>query len=156
MTFWDSLIVGEAREMGSHTFLAEDIKRFAAKYDPQAFHLDANAAKASILGGLCASGWHTAGVCMRLNVESQVALGRAWVAAGNQPPRMGPSPGVKNLAWPKPVYAGDTVTFTQTLTGKRASASRKGWGVLEFTTQGVNQHGDTVFSFDGAAFCGTD
>ena len=62
MTFWDSLIVGEAREMGAHIFLAEDIKRFAAKYDPQAFHLDEHAAKASVLGGLCASGWHTAGV----------------------------------------------------------------------------------------------
>ncbi|MEF2551106.1 MaoC family dehydratase [Aurantimonas sp. A2-1-M11] len=156
MTFWDSLTVGEARILGSHIFAADDIKRFAAKFDPQPFHLDEVAAKGSVLGGLCASGWHTAGVCMRLNVENQVAFAKDWIAAGNRPPRMGPSPGVTNLRWPKPVYVGDTITFTQTLTAKRASGSRPGWGVLEFTTLGVNQHGETVFSFDGAAFCGTD
>ena len=144
MTFWDSLIVGEAREMGSHTFLAEDIKRFAAKCDPQAFHLDEDAAKASVLGGLCASGWHTAGVCMRLNVESQVALGQAWVAAGNQPPRMGPSPGVKNLAWPKPVYAGDTLSVRQQALSKRVLESRPEMGLVKNRFEVLNQHDEVV------------
>lgn len=156
MSYWETITVGETIELGSHSFDADAIKQFAAKYDPQGFHLDEAAAKASMFGGLCASGWHTAAVCMRLNVDARAAHTRAWVAAGNPAPKLGPSPGVTNLRWLKPVYAGDTVTFRQTVTAKRKSASRPGWGVLEFTTLGVNQNGEPVFSFDGAAFSGTD
>ena len=156
MSFWDRFEIGKPVELGSHRFTAEDIKRFAGKYDPQPFHLDEEAASASVLGGLCASGWHTAAVCMRLNVDTRAAQVKAYVAEGNATPQVGPSPGIRNIKWPKPVYAGDTVTFTQTVTGKRHSQSRPGWGVLEFTTLGVNQDGEPVFSFDGAAFAGTD
>lgn len=156
MSYWETITVGETIELGSHCFDADAIKQFAAKYDPQSFHLDEEAAKASMYGGLCASGWHTAAVCMRLNVDTRAAQAREWIAAGHPAPKMGPSPGVTNLRWLKPVYAGDTVTFRQTVTAKRKAASRPGWGVLEFTTLGVNQHGEPVFSFDGAAFSGTD
>lgn len=156
MSFWDTIAIGGVAEIGSHLFTAEEIMRFAEKFDPQPFHLDEAAAKASLLGGLCASGWHTAAVSMRLNVDYRYGMAKAWVAAGNPPPQSGPSPGVTNLRWPKPVFAGDTVTYTQTVTAKRVSESRPGWGVIEFSTLGVNQHGETVFSFDAAAFQGTD
>lgn len=156
MSYWDTITVGERVEIGSHRFDAADIKRFAEKYDPQPFHLDEEAARASVLGGLCASGWHTTAVWMRLNVDSQTARIREFVAAGNPVPKVGPSPGLKNLRWLKPVYAGDTVTFSQHVTVKRKSASRPGWGVIEFSCEGVNQAGERVFSFDAAAFYGTD
>lgn len=156
MTYWDTITVGATLDLGSHTFDADAIKRFAAQYDPQPFHLCEETARTSVFGELCASGWHTAAVCMRLNVDAQAAQARERVAAGNPPPKLGPSPGIKNLRWLKPVYAGDTVTFSQTVTAKRESASRPGWGVVEFTMLGRNQHGEPVFSFEGAAFCGTD
>ena len=156
MSFWDEFAEGTGETLGSHRFTAEDIKRFAAKYDPQPFHLDEDKAKASVLGGLCASGWHTASVFMKLNVETRARQMRAWMEAGNPPPVMGPSPGVKNLRWPKPVFAGDTITYSQEIKGKRKSESRPGWGVVEFKTAAVNEAGETVFSVDGAVFCGTD
>jgi len=156
VSFWETVIVGESVDLGAHTFAADEIKRFAAQYDPQIFHLDEEKAKASVLGGLCASGWHTAAVCMRLNIETRNRRLREWAAAGRPAPRFGPSPGVKNLRWLKPVYAGDTITFHQTVTAKRPTASRPGWGVVEFITQGTNQAGETVFSFEGAVFLGLD
>ena len=156
MNFWDTITVGETVDLGAHRFTAEEIVRFAERYDPQIFHLDEEKAKSSVLGGLCASGWHTAAACMRLNVETRYRRVREWVEAGNPAPRIGPSPGVKNIRWLKPVYAGDTIRFSQTVTAKRASATRAGWGVLEFVTEGVNEAGETVFSFEGAAFQGLD
>lgn len=156
MSYWDTITIGERVEIGSYRFDAAAIKRFAAKFDPQPFHLDEQAAQDSLLGGLCASGWHTTAVWMRLNVESQSARIGAFVAAGNPPPRIGPSPGVKAIRWRKPILAGDTVTYAQHVTAKRKSASRPGWGVIEFTCEAVNQRGERVFSFDGAAFYGTN
>ncbi|MCE7027037.1 MaoC family dehydratase [Jiella avicenniae] len=156
MTFWDTFVVGEPIVLGSHRFVAEDIIRFAERYDPQVFHLDPEAAKTTLLGGLCASGWHTAAACMRLNVDYRYGRLKEWIAAGNPAPRIGPSPGFKNMRWLKPVYAGDTVTFTQTVVAKRVSGTRPGWGILSFTTLGVNQDGMDVFAFDGAVFQGTD
>lgn len=156
MTLWDAIAIGDVADLGQHVFTAEEIVRFAEKFDPQPFHLDAEKAKDTVLGGLCASGWHTAAVCMRLNIEHQKRRIGAWIAAGHPAPRLGPSPGVTNLKWLKPVYVGDSVGFRQTVTAKRVSASRPGWGVVEFATLGLNQADVPVFSFDGAVFVSTD
>jgi acyl dehydratase len=156
MIFWDALTVGEQHTLGEYTFHAEDILRFARAYDPQPFHVDEAAAKASLLGGLCASGWHTAAVFMKLNVAYSRKTAEAFVAAGNPAPRAGPSPGFRELRWPRPVFAGDTVTYTHTVTGKRPSESRPGWGLVEGRTEGVNQNGEPVISFISAWFCATD
>ena len=71
MKFWEDIAVGERAEVGRHTFTADDIKAFARRFDPQPFHLDEAAAARSHFGALCASGWHTASVWMRLMVEHQ-------------------------------------------------------------------------------------
>ena len=71
MKFFEDIALGERAELGSHTYTADDIKRFARKYDPQPFHLDEAAAARSHFGALCASGWHTASVWMRLMVDHQ-------------------------------------------------------------------------------------
>lgn len=143
--------LGEERIIGSYTFAAEEIIRFATKFDPQPFHLDPEAAKNSVLGGLCASGWHTTAVFMKLNVASIVQATREAISRGETPPTFGPSPGFENLKWLKPVYAGDTITYKRTVYSVRALTSRPGWSMLSMSTTAHNQHGEAVLSFDNAA-----
>ncbi|WP_173934715.1 MaoC family dehydratase [Chelativorans sp. Marseille-P2723] len=144
------LKLGQTMSLGSHTFTAEEIKRFAARYDPQPFHLDEEAAKDSIFGRLCASGWHTCAMWMRYNVLNIDAREDApWSGPGERP-EFGPSPGFKNLKWLKPVYAGDTITFTRTALSHRRLASRPGWRLLTLKGTAINQDGQTVMEFDNA------
>lgn len=100
--------IGQTIELGSHTFDAASIKAFAAKYDPQPFHLDEEAAKRSVFGGLSASGWHTASMWMKYNMQTKTdfidPLARRRAGAP-----MSASPGLHNLKWLKPVYAGETI-----------------------------------------------
>ncbi len=98
------------------------IKTFARAYDPQPFHLDEEAGKRSLFGGLAASGWHTASVYMKLLVAYLKDLTEAAEARGEPVAQSGPSPGFKNLKWPRPVLAGDTVTYY--LRGDRDAAAR--------------------------------
>ena len=70
MKFWEDIVIGERAEIGRHTFLTDDIKAFARRYDPQPFHLDEAAGRRSIYGNLCASGWHTCAMAMRLTVDN--------------------------------------------------------------------------------------
>jgi acyl dehydratase len=148
MQYFDDVVIGTRRELGSYTFTAERIKAFAVKYDPQAFHLDEEAGRRSLFGGLAASGWHTASAWMRAAVDS----GSRMKADGDDALAGGPSPGFKNLRWPKPVLAGDTVTFFTEVMSKRASATRPQWGLIFVLNTGENQRGELVFSFDGSAF----
>ena len=119
------------------------------KYDPQPFHLDEEAAKKSVLGSLCASGWHTAAAWMKYNLaaspDTQV---ERW---GARPiPEFGPSPGFTDLKWLKPVYAGETVTFTRTGFAHRPIGSRPGWRLLCIRAEAFNSTGDKVIEFESA------
>jgi acyl dehydratase len=150
--YLEDLVVGEVEELGSYTFGAEEIVRFASRFDPQHFHVDPQAAKDSLFGDLCASGWHTASVWMKLMIAYREHVRAEALIRGERPARLGPSPGFTNMKWLKPVYAGDTITYHSTVTGKRVSASRPGWGMAFHRNSGVNQHGEEVFAFDGAVF----
>jgi acyl dehydratase len=150
--YLEDLVVGEEQELGSYTFSAEAIVRYARTYDPQPFHVDPEAARKSLFGRLCASGWHTGAIWMKLMVAYRGALAAEALRRGERPARLGPSPGFKNLRWVKPVYAGDTVAFRATTTGTRASATRPGWGLAFHRHQGFNQLGEEVFSYDGTVF----
>jgi acyl dehydratase len=150
--YFEDLVIGETEELGSYTFEPDDIIRFAKQFDPQPFHVDAEAAKNSLFGSLCASGWQTASVWMKHMVGYRERIRTSALARGARPARLGPSPGFTNLKWLKPVYAGDTVTYRTTVTAKRASASRPGWGLVFHHNTGTNQHGEDVFSFDGMVF----
>lgn len=145
MNAYDRIAIGDTHTFGSHTFTADAIRRFAAKYDPQAVHVNEAAAKKSAFGGLCASGWHTASAMMRLLVDYFDAQEARAKAAGEPFLVSGPSPGFDDLKWPHPVYVGDTVTYTARVVAKRPSRSRPGWGLMSMTTTGVNQDGKTVF-----------
>lgn len=153
MTLDAFLMVGEEVRLGTHLFDAAAIKAFAAKYDPQPFHLDEEAARRSVFGSLCASGWHTAAVWMKLNVA--YGTGRDWTGPGPAP-TFGPSPGFRNLKWPKPVYAGETVTFTRRTTGHRPLSSRPGWRVATNVSAGFDSTGAPVLEFEGAVLVRTD
>lgn len=150
--FFEDLEIGQSRELASFVFTPQEIVAFARSFDPQPFHMDETAAKASSFGRLAASGWHTGSVWMASMVLDRRRQEAASRAAGLTPPRLGPSPGFKALRWSKPVFAGDRITYHSTLTDKRASASRPQWGLFFHRNTGVNQHGEEVFSFDGCAF----
>lgn len=146
MTLDEYVKIGRTIPLGSYQFTAEAIKRFARKYDPQPFHLDEEAARDSMFGALCASGWHTAATWMKLNM----ATGRdGWEGEGPAP-QFGPSPGVKNLKWPKPVFAGETVSYSRTSLAHRPLASRPGWHALTGVAEAHDSTGAKVLQFDTA------
>lgn len=140
--------VGYRARIGDHHFTAQEIIRFARKFDPQPFHLDEQAARESIFGGLCASGWHTASVWMRKQRDHAASLQEELTEQGYGLLRYGPSPGFDNLRWLRPVFAGDTITYFNETTACRPSQSKPGWYVLSGDHSGENQNGDTVITFN--------
>jgi len=149
---YEDIDVGTTLTLGTHRFAAEEIRRFALAYDPQPFHLDEEAARAGPFGAICASGWHTASAMMGLLARHFGRLAEAARATGRESVPPGPSPGFDDLRWIRPVYAGDAVTFTGTVVGKRESASRPAWGLVSIETRGVNQNGQPVFVLTAHVF----
>ena len=152
MRFFEDFTIGERRELGSFTFTAEDIKRFARQFDPQRFHLSEEEGRNSLFGGLAASGWHVASVYMKLLVADTERSDREAAARGEEVAVGGPSPGFREMRWIKPVLAGDTITFALEIETKRTSDSRPEWGIVQIRNSGTNQRGEAVFSFLGIAF----
>ena len=144
MKFFDDIRIGDPREFGKHTFTAAEIKRFAQSFDPQPFHLDEEAARRSHFGALCASGWHTTAACMRLIVDYHKRLAAEMTAEGEQPAKVGPSPGFKNLKWLKPVRPGDSLSMRLTVLDKREPKSRPDLGFVQCRCEVLNQHGEVV------------
>jgi acyl dehydratase len=152
MRFFEDMEIGSRREFGSFTFTADAIKTFAAQFDPQRFHLDDTAGRNSLFGGLAASGWHVASVCMKLIVADAQRLSRDAAARGETVAVWGPSPGFRELRWIRPVLAGDTISFANEVESRRTSESRPEWGILQIRNSGTNQRGELAFSFLATAF----
>lgn len=156
MTLDEYFSIGETTVLGTHVFEPDAIKAFARKFDPQPFHLDEKAAEKSVFGRLCASGWHTAAVWMKKNIEKQKdSEPRRWSGPGPRPV-FGPSPGFRNLRWLKPVYAGETITFTRTGLDHRPVASRPGWRLLTIRAEAFDSTGDKVIEFDSSVLVQTE
>ena len=119
---------GEVVTYGAYEVTAEEIKAFAAEYDPQPFHLDEEAGRASILGGLAASGWHVCAMFNRMNVDAYVARSAS----------MG-SFGVEEVRWLRPVFAGETLSTRRSTLERRVSARRPEMGIIKFHWQVMNQ-----------------
>ena len=128
--------VGQVREFGAYEVTEEEIIEFASKYDAQFFHLDKEAAKESLFGGLCASGWHTCAMTMAMMVEDMKTRGRS----------LG-SPGIDALRWRKPVYPGDVLSVRMEVTKLHASKSRPDIGIVTNQVHVLNQAGETVMEF---------
>jgi acyl dehydratase len=152
MRFFEDLEIGARREIGSFTFTADAIKKFATQFDPQAFHLDEEAGRRSLFGGLAASGWHVGSVCMKLLVADGQRLMKEAAARGEKIVPWGPSPGFRELRWIKPVLAGDTIVFSSVIETKRTSEKRPEWGIMQARNTGTNQRGEPVYSFLATAF----
>ena len=152
MWFFEDIAIGQRREVGSFTFTAELIKKFAAQFDPQRFHLDEEAGRQSLFGGLAASGWHVGSVCMKLLVADGQRLAREAAARGEEVAVWGPSPGFRDLRWIRPVLAGDTISYASEVESLRSSDSRPQWGILQARNTGTNQRGELVFSLLATAF----
>lgn len=127
---------GQRFRAGPRTVTADEIKAFARHFDPQPFHLDEEAAARSLFGGLAASGWHTAALAMRMNVEG--ALPIAGGIIGNA---------IDDLRWPHPVRPGDMLTAESEVLEAIPSTSRPGQGRLRVACRIANQDGVMVMSY---------
>jgi acyl dehydratase len=152
MHFFEDIEIGQRREVGSFTFTADGIKKFASQFDPQPFHLDEEEGRKSLFGGLAASGWHIAAACMKLLVADGQRQSAEAVARGETIAIWGPSPGFRELRWLRPVLAGDTVSYASEVQSLRASEKRPEWGILQARNTGTNQRGELVFSVLATAF----
>ena len=136
--YFEDFAVGQRIATRGVTVTEASIVDFGLQFDPQPFHVDADAAAASAYGGLIASGWHTCAICMRLNCETYI----------NRAVSLG-SPGLDNIRWLKPVRPGDTITYRRTVLESRASQRRPSVGLLRSRTEALNQAGDLVMSMEG-------
>jgi acyl dehydratase len=146
--YWEDIEIGARRELGTYTFSESEIIAFARKYDPQIFHLDPEAAKQTVFGGLIASGWHTIAVWMKLAIA-----GRAQEKQEDRGVlRAGVSPGFQDLRWLKPVRPGMTLTYSSEVSGKVESRSRPEWGLVMSRNEARDETGALVMSFIGKGF----
>lgn len=125
----------EGREFasGERTVSADEIIAFAREFDPQPMHLSEEAGKASILGGLSASGWHMSSIAMRMFYDTVIVR-----SAGEG------GPGVDSMEWRKPLLAGDTLRLKVTVKSRRPLASRPGIGLVTMEHALTNQRGETI------------
>jgi acyl dehydratase len=130
--YLDDLAVGQKFATGTATLTAEDIKAFAAKFDPQPFHLDEAAARNSLFGRLAASGWHTGSLSMRLLVEGEMRIAGGLIGLGGE------------LSWPKATYVGDTLRVDTEVLDIRVSASKPDRGIVTVRNRTLNQNGEVV------------
>ena len=152
MKYFEEIQVGDIFAVGRHTFTADEIKGFARRFDPQLFHVDEAAAERSHFGALCASGWHTAVVWMRLMVDHRRGMAEAARARGEPVAGIGPALGFRELKWLKPVYVGDTIEYKSEVIEMRASNSRPRSGLMTIRSTGVNQNGEPVISLVSTTF----
>jgi acyl dehydratase len=143
--FFEDRQIGEITDLGTHTFAKDEIIAFAREFDPQPFHLDEAAAKASLFGALCASGWHTAVYSVRGNIRARLRGNEEARARGVQLAAYGPSPGFRDLTWTRPVYVGDTLEYRGRLARKIDLKSRPDRGIVATDIQARNQKGEIVF-----------
>jgi acyl dehydratase len=133
--YWEDLAVGTKFQSQAFTVEAKEIVEFAGRYDPQPFHLDAEAAKSTLFGGLVASGWMTTAVTMRLLVGSGIDIAGGLIGLG-----------VDELRWPKAVRPGDELHLESEVIEAAPSRSRTDRGTIRIRTLTLNAAGETVQS----------
>ena len=130
--YLDDIRAGDRFTSGEHTLDEAQIKAFATQFDPQPFHLDHDAAQATMFGGLAASGWHTASITMKLMVTSGMRIAGGIVGAGGE------------LQWPRPTRPGDVLHVEIEVLEVRPSASRPDRGMATVRSETKNQRGEVV------------
>jgi acyl dehydratase len=139
--YFEDYVAGSVHEFGSIAVDEGEVLEFGRRFVPLPYHVDKEAAKPSIYGGLIASGWHTAALMMRLYTDhylSQVAnLG---------------SPGVDELRWDKPVFPGDELSIRVTVVETRRSASKPDRGIIISSVEVLNQKREVVMRLKSVNF----
>jgi acyl dehydratase len=138
--YLDDLRVGQRFASATHVIDAAQIKAFARQFDPQPFHLDEEVAKASLFGGLVASGWHTAAITMRLQVDSGLPIAGGIVGIGGE------------MSWPRPTRPGDTLSVVSEILEVTPSRSRPDRGVVRMRSETRNQRNEVVQILDAKLF----
>jgi acyl dehydratase len=133
--YWEDFVEGSVADYGPRLVTREEIVAFAAEFDPQPMHLDEDAARATMLGGLSASGWHVCTLLQRMIVDGFI----------QNSPSMG-APGVDEVKWLKPVRPGDRLTVRANVLEKRASRTRPEMGFVGFLFEVTNQAGEVVMT----------
>ena len=128
----DELHVGQRFASGTHVLDEAQITQFATAFDPQPFHLDDAAARQTLFGGLAASGWHTAAITMRLNVEAGLPLAGGIVGAGAE------------ISWPKPTRPGDILRVESEVLAIVPSRSRPDRGMVTMRSETLNQRNEVL------------
>ena len=141
--YFEDFFEGQDLDLGSRTLSEEEIIVFATQFDPQPFHVDREAAAASIYGGVIASGWHTCSIMMRMVVDKLMSKSAS----------MG-SPGLDGVRWLAPVRAGDTLNVRYQTVKVKASSSKPDRGVVWSKWVAINQHGETVCTVEGMGMFG--
>lgn len=136
--WWEDFPVGRRMEFGAMPVTRDAVIAFAREFDPQPFHLDDEAARAGLFGGLCASGWHTAAMAMRMMCDGYL-LDSASLG----------SPGIDELRWLAPVFPGDTLSTGFQVVAARPMASRPGVGLVQLEWTVRNQHRQPVLTMRG-------
>ena len=140
---WEDVHEGLCLTFGPKLIEREEVIRFATEFDPQPFHLSEEAGKASLFGGLAASGWHTAGIVMRLMCDGFLL----------QSSSLG-SPGLDSLRWLKPVMVGDEVRARMTVLAKRPMKSKAHVGLVQTRWEALNQRDEVVMTIESWAMFG--
>lgn len=130
--FLDDMQVGDSFTSAEHALDEAQIIAFASQFDPQPFHLDHEAAKASMFGGLAASGWHTVAITMRLMVTSSLPVAGGIVGAG------------ADVQWPRPTRADDVLHVVSEIISIVPSKSRPDRGMVTTRNTTYNQRGEAV------------
>jgi acyl dehydratase len=133
MLFFEDLRLGDIFNTAEHTVTAEEIIAFGRQFDPQPFHMDAEAAKPTLFGRLVASGWHTAALSMSLMVRGEMRLEGGVIGQG-----------VESLRWPRPVVPGDRLRVVMEIVQINPEPSRTGRGKVKLHCRTLNQDGLTV------------
>jgi acyl dehydratase len=133
--YLEDVFVGQRFVTGSYRLTADAIKEFARQYDPQPFHTDEAAAKGTFFGGLAASGWHTASISMRLQVESGPRVAGGMIGAGGE------------LSWPLPARPGDDLRVESEVLEVKPSRSRPERGFVTLRSETKNQKDEVVQLF---------
>ena len=133
--YLDQLVVGQRFTSGSYALNEDEIKTFARTYDPQPFHTDSEAARDSFFGGLAASGWHTAAITMKLNVESGLPIMGGIIGGGGE------------INWPMPTRPGDVLHVESEVLEIVPSRSRLDRGIVKVQCRTLNQKGEVVQIF---------
>ncbi len=128
--YLEDLKPGDRFTSGEHALDAAQIVEFAQRFDPQPFHLDAQAAKSTFFQGLAASGWHTASITMRLLVQSGLPLADGIIGSGGE------------IQWPRPTRPGDVLHVESEVLEVIPSRSRPERGMVVVRSETLNQHGD--------------